>query len=360
MAETLRPSSTTPSGTSNRPFVSIIVVNYNGGEKILRCLKSLQEAAYPARELIIVDNASSDGSDIILKDAASKHSELIVIWSKQNLGYAGGVNLAMEAARGDYIAVLNMDVVVESGWLEPMINFLEEHSEVGAVNPLLALADSERINAMGQYLHITGLGFNRGLGKSMRDVPSGPFRVSGIQGAAFVVRRSLLKRMGGMDTTGFLYHEDVNLSWLLNLMGFDLYCVPEAVVRHDYFLSMYPEKLHLLERNRWAMLLAYLHSSTLLILLPAFFATEILMWGYCFLRGWSFMKAKAASYQWVYQHRPQIDKRRRLATSLRVLSDFQLLRRFRWTYAWDQFVVLGRERGPSARQPEGGMPTAAG
>src|SRR5687768_4637344 len=98
MAETLRPLSTTPSGTSNHPLVSIIVVNYNGGEKLLRCLKSLLAASYPARELIIVNNASSDGSDIALKDAAINHPDLNVIWSKQNLGYAGGVNLALEVA----------------------------------------------------------------------------------------------------------------------------------------------------------------------------------------------------------------------------------------------------------------------
>jgi GT2 family glycosyltransferase len=174
--------------------------------------------------------------------------------------------------------------------------------------------------------------------------------VSGLQGGAFVIRRELLERIGGMDATGFLYHEDVNLSWLLRLMGFDLFCVPDSVVRHDYFLSMYPEKLYLLERNRWAMLLAYLHRSSLLCLTPALIVTEVLMWSYCLLQGWAFMRAKLGSYRWVWARREQIRRRRKLAESVRALSDWQVLKKLRWSYAWDQFLVLGRERGPSRRQ----------
>ncbi len=349
-----------PGERSRQPLVSIIVVNYNGGEHLPRCLETLCLDSYPAREIIVVDNASADTSSIILKDLSVRHADLVVLWSDQNLGYAGGVNLALAAAAGDYVAILNNDIIVDPGWLAPLIAFLEERPEVGAVNPLIALADRKRINALGQTLHVTGLGFNRHLGRLVKSVSREPAKVSGIQGGAFVIRRALLEQMGGLDAAGFLYHEDVNVSWLLNLMGFDLYCVPESVVRHDYCLSVHPAKLHLLERNRWAMLLAYLHWSTLVLLMPALMATEILIWGYCLLRGWAFIQAKAVSYQWLFRNRRQIAKRRKLAASLRKLSDWQLLSRLRWTYAWDQFLVLGRERGPSRRQLENAIRTAPG
>ncbi|HYJ85603.1 MAG TPA: glycosyltransferase family 2 protein [Pyrinomonadaceae bacterium] len=350
---------TARSANAIRPFVSLIVVNYNGGEKLRRCVNSLVEDSYAARELIVVDNASTDGNEAILGELELRHADLVVIRSAQNLGYAGGVNLGTEIARGEYVAVLNMDVVVQTGWLDPLIDFLQEHPEAGAVNPLTAQADGLHINALGQDLHITGLGFNHRLGESIRSAGVEPLDVPGIQGAAFVIRRALLEKIGGMDATGFLYHEDVNLSWLLNLMGSRIYCVPQSIVRHDYFLSMYPAKLHLLERNRCAMLLAYLRRPTLLCLLPLLFVTEALMWAYCLLRGWSFLQAKAASYRWVCRHRRQIAERRRLAESLRVLSDWQFLRRLRWAYPLDQLVTLGRERGDSKRQPEGGIPKAA-
>ena len=336
-------------------LATVIVVNYNGEESLSGCLEALRADASPAREIIVVDNASTDTSLVILTELRARHPDVIVVWSERNVGYAGGVNLGLKAAQGTYIAVLNMDVIVDSGWLVPLIAFLEDHPEVGAVNPLIALSDRRRINALGQTLHITGLGFNRNLNRLIANVDPKPVRVTGIQGAAFVMRRALLERMGGMDVTGFLYHEDVNLSWMLNLMGLDLFCLPQSVVHHEYVLSMYPAKLHLLERNRWAMLFAYLSRATLLLLMPVLIATEALMWGYCLLRGWPFIRAKALSYRWVFRHRVHIAKRRRVAQSLRVLSDAQLLRRLRWGYAWDQFATLARERGTTLRPPRDGI-----
>jgi GT2 family glycosyltransferase len=104
--------------------------------------------------------------------------------------------------------------------------------------------------------HITGLGFNHGLGEPLSRYGSAPFGVAGIQGALFVMRREVYDAIGGFDACGFLYHEDVNVSWLLRLAGYRLYCAPSSRIRHDYFLSMYAEKFHLLERNRVVMLLA--------------------------------------------------------------------------------------------------------
>ncbi|MEK6288865.1 MAG: glycosyltransferase family 2 protein [Acidobacteriota bacterium] len=339
--------------------VSVIVVNYNGAERLASCLDSLIADTYPTQQIIVVDNGSTDDSREVLDHLASLHSEVNLLWSDRNLGYAGGVNFALGSAHGEFIAVLNMDMTVKAGWLAPLVAFLKQRPEVGAVNPLIALADGKRINAVGQDIHVTGLGFNRWLGRPVEDIGHTPFRVSGIQGGAFLIRRTVLERMGGMDTTGFLYHEDVNLSWLLRLMGFDLYCVPESVVYHDYFLTMYPGKLHLLERNRWAMLLAYLHWSSLILLSPIFLITESLLWGYCLLRGWEFTRAKFASYRWAFRQWSQIKERRRLAESVRVISDWKLLRTLRWLYAVDQFLILGRERGDSRRQPAGGLPKEA-
>jgi GT2 family glycosyltransferase len=338
--------------------LSIVVVNYNGGERLRGCLESLLRDSVPAREILVVDNASTDGSRDTLREMAA-HPGITALWSERNLGYAGGVNLALERAQGEFIAVLNMDTIVQPGWARPPVAFLGAHPEVAAVNPLIALLDGQRVNAAGQDIHVTGLGFNRGLGQPVERVGQTPFPVPGIQGGAFVIRRVLLQRIGGMDASGFLYHEDVNLSWLLRLMGYELYCVPEAVVLHDYVLSMYPDKLHLLERNRWAMLLAYVRWPTLLVLSPVLLLTECLVWGYCVLRGWSFMRAKMASYRWVLRRWRQIGGRRRLAESVRARSDWWLLRRLRWIYTVDQFVILGRERGESRRQPTGGMPKEA-
>lgn len=334
------------------PDVSIVVVNYEGGRGVEACLASLMDDATPTRELIVVDNASRDDSLERIERFAAGRDDVRVVRSGTNVGYAAGVDLALPRCRGRYVAVLNMDLVAEPGWLGPLVEHLDRHAEVAAVNPLVTLADGSRVNAAGQWVHRTGLGFNRDLGRARASVGDAPFPVAGLNGAAFVVRRALLEAMGGMDTGGFLYHEDVDLSWLLRIMGYELACVPRAVVRHDYFLSMHPEKLYLLERNREAMLRGYLEPETWRRLWPWRLTTEALMWAYALLRGPAFLRAKARARRWVRDNGDAIEGRRARAARLRRRSDAEVMRPMSRGYPIGQLLTLARERG-APRRPLG-------
>jgi len=340
-----------PPGSGAAPLVSVVVVNYNGGEDLERCLSSLagQDPDPPAK-ILIVDNASTDGSRETAERIAAEHDSMRVLASPINRGYAGAVNLALEEARGAHVAVLNMDVTVEPGWLGPLVAFLEANPGTGAVCPLMLLdTDPGQINAAGQDIHVTGLGFNRWLGQPLERAGGEPIPVSGLQGGAFVIRRQLLDRFGGWDERGFLYAEDVQLSMLVQLIGADIHCVPASTVRHDYHLTMHPEKLFLLERNRGWTVLTDFRGPTRLALLPLLALTELLMWGYCLLRGPAFLRAKARTYRWLGSHRAELRARRRFVNSIRSRSDWQVVKRLRWNYTWSQFVTLGRERGISER-----------
>ena len=298
----------------------------------------------------MVDNASSDGSDRIAEAAAERHDSVRLLRSPTNRGYAGAVNLALAEAKGTYVAVLNMDVLVSPGWLDPLISCLEANPGAGAACPLILLeSDPGRINAAGQNVHVTGLGFNRWLEEPRERAGAEPLRVSGLHGAAFLMRRDLLQSIGGWYEGGFLYHEDVELSWLLRLAGRQIYCVPASTVSHDYRLTMFPHKLFLLERNRWSMLLANTRGATRLALSPLLALGELMMWGYCLLRGVSFLRAKLDSYRWISGNRERIRERRRFVESLRRRSDWAVVRGLHWGYPVDQFVTLGRERGESER-----------
>jgi GT2 family glycosyltransferase len=301
-------------------------------------------------EVLVVDNASSDGSEEIAEVAAERHETMRLLRSPTNRGYAGAVNLALAEARGEYVAVLNMDVVVTPGWLDPLVSVLEAIPDAGVACPLIVLeSDPGRINAAGQNVHVTGLGFNRWLEQPRERAGGAPFRVSGLHGAAFLMRREDLASIGGWDESGFLYHEDVELSWLLAVAGKEIHCVPASTVSHDYHLTMFPHKLFLLERNRWSMLLANTRGLTRLALSPLLALTELMMWGYCLLRGPSFLRAKLDSYRWISGNRARIRERRRFVDSLRRRSDWGVLRRLHWGYPLGQFVALGRERGESER-----------
>jgi GT2 family glycosyltransferase len=338
-------------GPGPPPLVSVVVVNYNGADALPRCLEALvADTGEASTEVLVVDNASSDGSDAIAEAAAERHESIRLLRSPTNRGYAGAVNLALADARGTYVAVLNMDVMVAAGWLDPLIAFLESAPDAGAVCPLIVLeSDPGRINAAGQNVNVTGLGFNRWLEEPCERAGSAPIRVSGLHGASFLIRREDFESIGGWDESGFLYHEDVELSWLLRLAGKEIYCVPTSRVSHDYHLTMFPHKLFLLERNRWSMLLANTRLSTRLALSPLLALTELMMWGYCLLRGPSFLRAKLDSYRWISGHRERIRERRRFVDSLRRRSDWGVLRGLHWGYPLDQFVTLGRERGESER-----------
>jgi GT2 family glycosyltransferase len=316
-----------------------------------RCVRSVLEGSGPDdAEVLIVDNASADGSAAIAERLAAENDRVRLLRSPTNRGYAGAVNLALPEARGEYLAVLNMDVIVAERWLDPLVSLLEARPDAGAACPLIVLeSDPGQINAAGQKLNVTGLGFNRWLGKPRERAGADPFATAGLHGAAFVIRRALLERLGGWDETGFLYFEDVELSWLLRIAGAEIWCVPASTVTHDYHLTMFPHKLFLLERNRRKMLLADLGGRTRLALAPLLALTELMMWGYCLLRGRGFLRAKWDSRRWARAHRAEIDARRAQIEPVRRRSDREVLRGLSWGYPLDQFLTLGRERGESER-----------
>jgi GT2 family glycosyltransferase len=328
------------------PLVSVVVVNHNGGSAVAACVESLLASRHP-QELFVVDSASTDGSRELLQRLASHEPRLRLILHETNCGYAGGINEGAALAQGKYLACLNADVVVEPAWLEPLVAFLERNPQAGAVNPLVLLADGTRINAKGQDIHVSGVPSNRFLGRPREAAGSQPVRIRGIHGCAFVVRREALERLGGMDTHGFLYHEDVNLSWALQLMGYALYCVPASTVRHDYSLSMHPAKLHLLERNRWTCLMTFLDPPALVAILPALMVTEMMTFLFCMLRGWPYLRAKLGACWWAVRHGwPHVRQRRQAFAAQRVGSSWRLLRGMRWAFAWDQLLALSTERLP--------------
>lgn len=334
------------------PLVSIIIVNFNGKEYLANCLDSIfDDNLSPSFEIIVVDNASPDRSWEIAKQYEGCDRPFMLLKSDKNLGYSGGINYALPHVSGKYIAILNMDTIVSSGWLSNIVDFFESHQEVGAVSPILLLEkDRDRVNASGLSIHVTALGCNCGLGQLGSEFNQEPVRVSGIHGGAFVIRGSIVEKIRGFNDKGFLYNEDVEISWLLLLMGYDLYCLPSSLVYHDYFLSIDPIKLYLLERNRILLLLTYLQWKSVLAMLPLLLFTELMIWCFCIWRGIKFLFAKSASYRWVIAQHQHIFTRKKFIHSLRKRTDWQVLKCLSWNFEWKQFFLLGRERGTSIRR----------
>lgn len=307
-----------------RPRASIIIVNYNAKEKLLRCLGSVLRFADSGKEVIVVDNASSDGmADLI----CNNFTEVKLIRSQTNLGFGAGSNLAARQARGKYLVFLNPDTLIERGWLEALLEPLEADARVGLVTSKVLLADQpNRINACGNAIHITGITFCRGYGR-----PSEAFdeieEVDAVSGASFAVRCELFEALDGFDEDTFLYMEDTDLSWRARLSGWRCVYAPDSVVLHHYAFRLTPLKVFYQERNRYLMLLKSLRWPTLLILLPAQVLAELITWGFVLLNDRANLKNKLRAYGWIIGNWALVMNKRKLTQALRRVGDRELLKR---------------------------------
>jgi hypothetical protein len=144
-----------------RPTASVIVVNWNGERLLDGCLASLAVQTCREREVILVDNGSTDGSvDIVRR----KFPEVRVVALPENRGFAGGDCAGLKAATGEFVALANNDVRVEAQWLERLGAAMAEHPEVGICASKVLVEGTGRINSAGSGVTTAGVGFNSGAG----------------------------------------------------------------------------------------------------------------------------------------------------------------------------------------------------
>lgn len=319
--------------------VTIIIVSYNSLEHIDACLNSVLRQTYPDYEVIFVDNSSSDGS---LQYARAKYPALKFVENDSNLGYAAGINSALPYATGEFIAPLNIDTEVTPDWLAVMVRFLEANPQASAVTPkILLFDDRRRINAEGHNIHVTGLSFCRHLNKTDSG-STAPERVSGVSGCSYLMRRELFERMGGAPADSFMSNDDVIVSWLLHLMGYEIYCHSGAVVYHKYRLKMDPNKLFRLEKDRGKLVLSTLRPVTLVLMSPVFLTIELMILAYSLVKGRAYARAKCNALASLWRERRGISEKRKRYSKLRKVPDRRIISRLRWGLEWRQLFGIMR------------------
>ena len=256
------------------------------------------------------------------------------------------------------LVITNADCESKGDWVTPLVSYLDDHPNVAAASPTVALTGNTILNAEGLEIHKAGFGFNRHLGQPLSSASQEPKTVPGLQGTAFIVRASTLDDIGGWYEGGFLYLEDVELSLALRLAGHDIAHVPTPSVIHDYTLTMSPEKFFLLERNRLEMLSADLGGAAKLVLSPVVLATEIAVWLYALRKGSALTRAKLRSYKSFRERRSIRDERRSQVRSFRTISDGELLGALQWSYPRSQTKSLHKGTPSSGRRGNREMPTS--
>lgn len=219
------------------PDVCIIVLNWNNAAATGSCLDSLQAIAYPACEVVLVDNGSTDNSVPVL---SAQYPSVTLLQTSANLGYAGGNNVGIRYAveRGaQFIFILNNDITVSPHFLEPLLGALKDQPDVGIVTPLVAeqAKDEGRVWALGSVVEAsTARVSRRHAGDSLeRWLHEAPFEVDVAAGAAMLVKAEVLARVGLMDEAFFLYYEETDWSLRVRHAGYRILAVPQSLVWHQ-------------------------------------------------------------------------------------------------------------------------------
>ncbi|MEA3189453.1 MAG: hypothetical protein QOD77_35 [Thermoplasmata archaeon] len=247
------------------PKVSILIATYDGARFIPDLAASLARQEGPAFEVVVVDNASRDGT---ADEVARLMPTARVIRSDRNLGFCGGNNLAARNAAGELLVLLNQDTEVRPGWLAHLVAAVEADLTVGvAQSKVLLHRDPTILNSVGCGFNYLFFGWADRNGQK-DDVEGPPFEVPYCQGASLIIRRALYEELGGFDEPFFMYHDDLELGLKARLAGKRCVCVPDSVVLHKYNEASPPQKLYLLERNRHLMMWKYYGRWTRFLLWP--------------------------------------------------------------------------------------------
>lgn len=224
------------------PDLSLIIINWNTRQMLLDCIESIEKHAWElSREIIVVDNASTDGS---VEAVRVRFPHVQVIRNETNLGFAKANNVALRRMQGKYAVLLNSDTLVINGSLQRLHGFMEGTPSAGICGPQLLNADGSDQKSYDRFPTIPGEFTSRGLlrffapnlyCKQFLNVlvkNTGPSAVDFIIGACMVVRKEAIEKAGMLDEDYFFFYEEIDWCHRMKQRGWDVYHVPDARIIH--------------------------------------------------------------------------------------------------------------------------------
>ena len=322
-----------------QPLVSVVIPHWNGVEVLSECLESLSETKYPNIEIIVVDNASTDGSP----DWVSLNfPQVKLIENDQNYGYAGGCNRGAKTAEGEYLVFLNNDTIQDHHWLAGLVDFMNLNSNVAAVQPkILDFFERTKFDyagGAGGWLDILGFPFARGRVFLEQERDNGQYDkmrpIFWASGTAIMVRKSDFETAGGFDEIFFAHQEEIDLCWKFHLMGKEIWAIPNSTIYHKnaVTLPMFTRmKQYLNHRNSYLMVLSNYSLPITLYLAPIRFALELVAALYAIVRlDLNHLLGIIQAQLWILFHPHVIIHRRKKVKQVRKIKDKKIFKRLYW------------------------------
>ena len=250
--------------------IAVVILNWNGEEMLKRFLPDVVRYS-PEAEVVVADNASTDGSLAWLASAMPDVRQIVL---DMNYGFAEGYNKALEQVETEYYLLLNSDVEVTEGWLQPMLQYMDEHPDTAACQPKLRCQWDKRMleyaGACGGYIDALGYPYCRGRVFGTTEADEGQYDnilpIFWATGAALMIRRAAYWEVGGLDGRFFAHQEEIDLCWRLRSRDMAIVCVPQSVVYHvggGTLPKENPRKTYLNFRNNLLLLYKNLPESRL-------------------------------------------------------------------------------------------------
>jgi GT2 family glycosyltransferase len=308
-----------------RPDISVVVLTYNHVRDIEECIRSVleSETAPLTKEVILVDNASTDGTADLVRN---NFPTVKVVQNPTNIGYGPGFNVGVANSSGQFVVILNPDVTVPAGSIKALVQALRDDPAAKiTTSKILMYDDRDRINACGVDLNYAGFVFSRGLGASASLYREDCY-VGAPSGCAFAIRRDTIEKLGLFDELFFLRGELSDLGWKVLSSGFKIRYVSGSTVYHKYRFKLDPFWFYYNERGRLLMVLKNYSSPTLVKMIPILVISEGLVIAYSISRGSRHLLSKLRSYYWIVKNRRTVLAHRREFQSLRKVPDSEIVK----------------------------------
>jgi GT2 family glycosyltransferase len=311
--------------------VSAVVVNFNGGERILKCIEALERQTATLQAIVVVDNQSTDGS---LNEIRERFPRVRILELHENRGPAAARNAGLRAVQTELVLLNDADIYLSEDAMHHLLEAYRSRDVILVCPRILLHPERNIIQCDGAEAHWVGTLLLRHNDQRFEDVDAQPTLVGGSASGCLLVNRTRALDAGGFDETYFFHFEDLDFSTRLRALGHDLFCEPAAVVYHDRGEGTRglafrgrgeypPRRAYLTMRGRLRMMLIHYKLRTLAVLAPALALYELASLGTALWHGWGIEWLRA--WWWQIRNANDLWQRRRRIQRLRSRSDRDLL-----------------------------------